>query len=128
METDETFKKLFREMALEEAPDSLVSNVLTQIESESTPVIYHPLISKRGWWWIAIGVFLLCSLVYIPMDFMQGFSFPEFPGLSWTENLWSMPVVPKLSRTVGVGCLIFTLFSSVQFLWLNREAKEQYEC
>ncbi|MDM9632004.1 hypothetical protein [Robiginitalea aurantiaca] len=120
MDTEHKLKELLREVALEKAPDTLVSDVLKAIQTQSAPVVYGPLISRKGWVLITIGVLLLCSLTYLPLSFLSDLSLPEMPGFSWTYLQWHIPDVPRFSRTSLIGTLAFALFSLVQIAWLKK--------
>lgn len=126
METDNTLKKLLRETALEKAPENLISDVLKAIQPQPVPLISKPLISRRGWFSIAIGVLLLCGLAYMPVSLFQEVTSPGLPQFSWMAIQWHALEVPQFSRTTVLGFLIFTVFSLLQLLRIKRQFTAQY--
>ena len=67
MNQQDIMKKWFKELASEEPSPDFTSTVMKRVMSEWSlnPVKYQPIISKRGWWTVAIITLLLTTLLFL---------------------------------------------------------------
>jgi len=67
MNQQDIMKKWFKELPLEEPSPDFTSTVMKRVMSEWSlnPVKYQPIISRRGWWTVAIITLLLTTLLFL---------------------------------------------------------------
>jgi hypothetical protein len=67
MNQKDSMKEWFRELPPEQAPPDFTLKVMQRVMSEWTlnPVKYQPIISRKGWWTIALIAFLLTSVLFM---------------------------------------------------------------
>ena len=67
MNQQDIMKKWFKELASEEPSPDFTSTVMKRVMSEWSlnPIKYQPIISKRGWWTVAIITLLLTTLLFL---------------------------------------------------------------
>jgi len=122
-DSNDPLKDLFRDNAMERAPDSLVEDIMSAITTESVvKACEPPLISFRGWVLIGLSLLLLCVLPYAMPEnptetyslwapISQWFAQIQFPGIE----------IPDLSTTFLTGAFAFGLFGLLHLYWLKRQ-------
>ena len=126
MESNDPLKKLFRQSAMERAPENLIPNVMKAIEaSTSASVAPKPLISGKGWVVIATSLLLICLYAIFP--FGGDFAAPDslIPA-QWIPTLQiSLPELPEISPTAWTAAFAFGVFGLLHLYWLNRQLGKQ---
>ena len=67
MNQQDIMKKWFKELSPEDPSPDFTSTVMKRVMSEWSlnPVKYQPIISRRGWWTVAIITLLLTTLLFL---------------------------------------------------------------
>ena len=108
LDTNDPLKTLLRESAMEQAPKTLVSNVMKAIDAKtSTPDTGKPLISILGWVLIGTGLAILSLLSFLLGEAGEGSGYLA-PLANWLENL-RVPSggFTRFPDTVWLGVLAF---------------------
>ncbi|MGB5314734.1 MAG: hypothetical protein WBN56_01910 [Robiginitalea sp.] len=121
MESDEFLRKLLRETTMEKAPDDLIPKVLKRIEIPTGPLPkWEPLISKRGWTGIGVGILSLCGMALLPSSFFQELTHTPINGMQWLEVFqWRGFQFPEFSKTTLIGSLAFGIFGLFHIIWMK---------
>ena len=120
---NDPLRDLFRDNAMERAPDSLIEDIMSAIAADSAVKAPEPpLISLRGWVLIGLSLLLLCMLPFAMPEnptetsglwapISQWFAQIQFPGIE----------IPDLSTTFLTGVFAFGLFGLLHLYWLIRQ-------
>jgi len=67
MNQQDNMKKWFKEMPPEDPSPDFTATVMKRVMSEWSlnPVKYQPIISRRGWWTVAVVTLLLTGLLFL---------------------------------------------------------------
>jgi len=128
-EDEEYLRKILRENALESAPEGLRERVLHTIETDSPPLTERkPLISKKGWAAIALGVLGLSVLALLPVSFFEQLAQNPVTGLKWPEVMfWEGFRFPQFSKTTIIGTLAFAVFGLLHIFWMKGHLSRIYK-
>jgi hypothetical protein len=122
LKPDDPLKKLFREAAMERAPESLIPNVMDTLEVKSTGLQSgKPLISALGW--VLIGTVLtLLSLLSLPgARGGEGGRYLD-PFSQWIESLQFPSVeLSDIPEAAWLGVLAFGVYGLLQLFLIKRE-------
>ena len=126
METNDPFKELFREAAMERAPENLIPDVMKAIEAPSiASLASKPLISRAGWVLIFFGLLALWILSSLPVwasDEAGESLIPE----NWMSKLqFTIPEFPQIPQTAWVAVLAFGVFALLHLYWMKRHLTRQ---
>lgn len=126
LDPNDPLKILLRESAMEQAPESLVSDVMRAINLEtSTPGTGKPLISTLGWIVIAAGLTALSLMSLLTSGRGEG---SEYLSLltRGMENL-RLPSggFTNFPDTVWLGVLAFGIYGLLQLFWMKRQLDQQ---
>jgi len=129
MESDEELRKLLQENAMEKAPEDLFLRVLNTLESDSTPLAEHkPLISKKGWTGIVLGILSLCAMVLLPASFFEQLTHNPVTGTQWFHFFnWEGIHFPEFSKTTRIGIMTFAVFGLLHILWMKQHLSRIYK-
>ena len=86
---------------MERAPEDLyMKESCTLIEADSAPLTEHkPLISKRGWAGIALGILSLCVMVLLPPSFFEQLTHNPVTGIQWFHFFhWEEIPIPSVFK------------------------------
>ena len=105
---------------LREANDAL-KNARTVIHRIAT----KPLISRKGWTAIILGVIAICLLSMIPLgDAVQ--STESLVPQEWIPNYqFSLPEIPVIPKAAWTGILAFGVFALVHLYWMKYQLTRQ---
>jgi len=126
LDPKDPFRKLFRVSAMENAPDSLVPNVIKKLEAETSRLdTGKPIISTLGW--VVIGM-VLTVLSFFALVFSEGEASSGYltPLGQWMANL-QIPSADfsSLPEAAWLGGLAFGIYSLIQLFWMKREFDRQ---
>lgn len=121
MEGEEYFRKVFRENAMEIAPEDLIERVLNIIETDSAPLtVREPLISTKVWVGIALGILSLLVLAILPASFFEQLAQNPLTGMKWREFIhWDGFRFPEFSKTTLIGTMAFAIFGLLHIFWMK---------
>jgi hypothetical protein len=125
--TDEFSRKVIKEAGLEQAPDGLYQRIMQTVELIPIgPFIYKPLISKKAWIGIAIGVIaLLGILVFVPWgEATYSQQLREQMQFDW-ENPLSGITFSKTTVYAVLGMALFFLQIPLLKRLLDKRFKDQ---
>jgi hypothetical protein len=126
LDTNDPLKTLLRESAMEQAPKTLVSNVMKAIDAKtSTPDTGKPLISILGWVLIGTGLAILSLVSFLLGEGGEGSEYLA-PLTRWIGHLR----VPsgsfgRFPDTVWLGVLAFGVYGLLQLFWMKRQLDQQ---
>jgi hypothetical protein len=119
-------KKYVKEIPKETPSVDFTANLMksiTQLETVRKTIVYKPLISKKGWFVVVLGII---AVFFIPFNSSkeQAFTLPKL-NFSFLEKLSFSGVFENLSvsNTTFIIALIFGLLMSIQIVYL----KEYFE-
>jgi hypothetical protein len=126
METNDPFKQLFRESAMERAPENLIPDVMKTIGTPSvTTAASRPLITRTGWTFIALGLLALWVLSTLPIGTTDEAGESLIPE-NWITSLqFSIPEFPQIPQTAWLSALAFGLFALLHLYWMKRHLTRQ---
>ena len=103
LDPNDPLKTLLRESAMEQAPETLVSNVMRAIDAEtSTFDTGKPLISTLGW-----------ALITTPLSrWIENLRFPSIEFSHFPDTVW-------------LGVLAFGFYGLLQLFWMKRQMDQQ---
>ena len=120
---NDPLKSLFQDQAMERAPDSLIEGVMSAIEAEPAYTnAYKPLISRKGWILIGLGLLLLCALPFFTVEKAYETTLVSGPVAEWISGV-RLPVLdlPQASTTFLTGVFAFGVFALLHLYWLKRQ-------
>ena len=120
---NDPLKALLKEQAMERAPDSLIEGVMSAIETERAHANTHkPLISRKGWVLLGLGLLLLCTLPLFIGEKAYETTLVSGPMVEWISRV-KFPVLnlPQASTTFLTGILAFGVFALLHLYWLKRQ-------
>ncbi len=126
LDPNDPLKTLLRESAMEQAPQTLVSNVMRVIEAEtSTTDTGKPLITTLGWVLIGTGLTALSLLSLLTAERGEGSEYLA-PLSRWIENL-RFPSIEfsHFPDTVWLGVLAFGFYGLLHLFWMKRQMDQQ---
>jgi hypothetical protein len=129
METDEYLRKILRENAMERAPEDLIKRVLEAVEADPVALSpKEPLISKRGWVGISLGILSLCIIALLPNSFFEQFTTNPITGMQWLQVFqWEGLRLPQFSKTTLIGTMAFAIFGLFHIFWMKQHLSRSYK-
>ena len=126
LDPNDPLKTLLRNSAMEQAPETLVSDVMRAIDAESsTPDTGKPLISPLGWVVIGTGLTALSLLSLLIAERGEGSKYLA-PLTRWIENLrFPSSAFSSFPETVWLGVLAFGIYGLLQLFWMKRQLDQQ---
>ncbi|MEJ2162098.1 MAG: hypothetical protein P8X60_01925 [Robiginitalea sp.] len=116
-------KGLFKEKAMEKAPETLIGEVMSAIETDSIRnLASKPLISGRVWFLIALGIILLSALpIFMNDPTPESLSLIR-QGTDWIATI-RMPGVqwPAIPKNALIAVFALGMFSLLHLIWLKRK-------
>jgi hypothetical protein len=122
LDSKDPLKTLLQESAMEQAPETLLSQVMQAIETEtSTPDTGKPLITTLGWIVIGAGLTALSLLSFLMSEGEKGSEYLA-PITRWIENL-RLPLggFANFPDTVWLGALAFGIYGLLQLFLMKRQ-------
>ena len=121
--SNDPLRSLFKQQAMEKAPESLIEEVMSSIEgSPANAIPAKPLISPIGWTLLVIGLLLLCALPFAMGDTTYQMSLAQSPIFEWISKI-KLPDMdfPSISTPFLTGIFAFGFFGLLHLYWLKRQ-------
>ncbi len=121
--SNDPLKSLFKQQAMEKAPESLIEEVMSTIEGTPANAIPDkPLISRKGWVLLGMGLLLLCALPFVMGDTSYQTSLASGPIFEWISKM-KLPDMefPSISTPFLTGIFAFGVFGLLHLYWLKRQ-------
>lgn len=127
---DNFVRKSVKEVGLERPSDSFTETLLAKIEASQQKVsvtAYKPLISKAGWFVLALVVTGLSALVLFGnvdtrLAWLEKMNMGAIPKIEFLDALPSLAV----SNTILYSLLIFAIFAIFQVVLLKQRLDRRY--
>ena len=120
---NDPLRSLFKEQAMEKAPDSLLEGVMSAIEGTPAKVIPNkPLISPKTWVLVILGLLMICALPFVIGETWIETSFASGSLLEWISEV-KVPDMdfPSISTPFLTGIFAFGVFGLLHLYWLKRQ-------
>ncbi|MEC3907295.1 hypothetical protein VOI54_09725 [Tamlana sp. 2201CG12-4] len=124
---DDLIKKVIKDRAIESPSFDFTNSVISQIKTGSN-IIYKPLISKKGWFFILSAFLVMVIYVFLGIEMEPSgvFKFVDFSILS-NNKILDVLTNFTTSKTFVYAIVLFGLMLCIQVQFLKHHFNQRYE-